>query len=121
MAEAAIDLASRRRDREFLNAVVSDINVMLAQFIRAQLILAGLTAVVYTVVLLVMRMPFAVALGIVGGILEFIPVVGPLVAALGICGGLHERKEVTSAAFQINNHCTHDGRAAWINHSASNG
>ncbi len=86
MVDAAIDLAARRRDRVFLNAVVDDVNVMLAQYIRAQLILAGLSAAVYTVVLLVLRVPFAVALGIVGGTLEFIPVVGPLVAAIGICG-----------------------------------
>jgi len=86
MVDSAIDLASRRRDRAFLNAVVNDVNVMLAQFIRAQLILAALSAVVYTVVLLVLRVPFALALGIVGGVLEFIPVVGPLMAAIGICG-----------------------------------
>lgn len=84
--DAAIDLAGRRRDRAFLNAVVNDVDIMLAQYIRAQLILAGLSAAVYTVVLLVLRVPFAVALGIVGGVLEFIPVVGPLVAAVGICG-----------------------------------
>lgn len=86
MADAAIDLAGRRRDRVFLNAVVNDVNVMLAQFIRAQLILAALSGVAYTIVLLILRMPFAVALGIVGGVLEFIPVVGPLVAAIGILG-----------------------------------
>lgn len=86
MINAAIDLASRRRDRAFLNAVVSDVNVMLAEYIRAQLILAALSGVVYTVFLLIMRVPFAVALGIVGGVLEFIPVVGPLVAAAGILG-----------------------------------
>lgn len=86
MVDSAIDLAGQRRDRAFLNAVVNDINVMLAQYIRAQLILAGLSGAVYTVVLLVLRVPFAVALGIAGGMLEFIPVVGPLVAAIGISG-----------------------------------
>ena len=86
MVDSAIELAGRRRDRAFLNAVVTDVNVMLAQFIRAQLILAALSGAVYTIVLLILRVPFAVALGIVGGVLEFIPVVGPLVAAIGICG-----------------------------------
>ncbi len=86
MSNAAIELAGKRRDRAFLNAVVNDVNVMLAEYIRAQLILAALTAVVYTVVMLVMRVPYAVALGIIGGMLEFIPVVGPLIAFLGITG-----------------------------------
>ncbi len=86
MVNAAIQLAERRRDRVFLNAVVNDINVMLAQYIRAQLTLAALSGVVYTIVLLIMRVPFAIALGIIGGVLEFIPMVGPLAAAIGICG-----------------------------------
>jgi predicted PurR-regulated permease PerM len=86
MIDAVIDLASRRRNREFLNAVVEDVNVMLAQFIRAQLILAALSGMVYTIALLVLRVPYGLVLGPIGGMLEFLPVVGPLTAALGICG-----------------------------------
>jgi predicted PurR-regulated permease PerM len=62
--------------------VLNDLNQMLAHFIRAQLILAGLTMVVYTVFFMLLRVPNPVALGVIGGSLEFIPVVGPLVAAL---------------------------------------
>lgn len=83
-AQGAIDLLSRRREREFLDAVLTDINIMLAHFIRAQLILAVLSAVVYTVLLLVLGVQYAVVLGAVGGALEFIPVVGPLAAAVAI-------------------------------------
>lgn len=82
MAQAAIDMLSRRKQREFLDAVLSDINVMLAHFIRAQLILAVLSAVVYTVALLLLRVQYAVVLGVIGGALEFIPMVGPLLAAV---------------------------------------
>lgn len=85
MATAAVELASRRRNREFLEGVIADINVMLAQYIRAQLILAVLAAVVYTVGLLVMRVPYAVVMGPAGGVLEFLPMVGPAVAFVGIC------------------------------------
>ena len=63
-----------------------DLNQMLAHFIRAQLILAALTFVMYSAVLAMMRVPNALALGTVGGLLEFIPVVGPLVAGLIIVG-----------------------------------
>jgi predicted PurR-regulated permease PerM len=59
---------------------------MLAHFIRAQLSLAALTLVMYSIVLSTMRMPYALVLGFLGGLLEFIPVVGPLVAALIILG-----------------------------------
>jgi predicted PurR-regulated permease PerM len=40
----------------------------------------------FSAVLAMMRMPYALVLGTVGGLLEFIPVVGPLVAAVIIVG-----------------------------------
>jgi len=83
-AQGAIELFSRRREREFVDAVLSDINIMLAHFIRAQLILAILSTVVYTGGLLLMGVQFAVVLGVLGGALEFIPVVGPATAAVSI-------------------------------------
>ncbi len=83
-ATGALDLLSRRQQREFLDAVLKDINVMLAHFIRAQLILAVLSTVVYTLGLLLLRVQYAVVLGVAGGAMEFIPMVGPLVAFLMI-------------------------------------
>ncbi len=83
-AHAALDMLSRRRQREFLDAVMQDVQVMLAHFIRAQLILAILSTVAYTLGLILLRVPYPVILGTVGGTLEFIPMVGPFVAFLGI-------------------------------------
>ena len=73
-----------RPQREFLENVLNDLNQMLAHFIRAQLTLAALTLIVYSAFLAAMRMPYALVLGTIGGVLEFVPVVGPLVAALVI-------------------------------------
>jgi predicted PurR-regulated permease PerM len=73
-----------RPQREFLENVLNDLNQMLAHFIRAQLTLAALTLVMYSVFLGIMRVPYALVLGTLGGVLEFIPVVGPLAAALVI-------------------------------------
>jgi predicted PurR-regulated permease PerM len=73
-----------RPQREFLENVLNDLNQMLAHFIRAQLTLAGLTLVMYSLVLSVMGVPYALVLGTLGGVLEFVPVVGPLAAALTI-------------------------------------
>jgi predicted PurR-regulated permease PerM len=75
-----------RPQREFLENVLNDLNQMLAHFIRAQLSLAALTLVVYSVALAVMRVPYALVLGTLGGVFEFVPVVGPLAAALTIVG-----------------------------------
>jgi len=77
-----LDLVRSRPQRELLQGVLSDLNQMLAHFIRAQLTLAALTFVVYTAGLAIMKMPYVLVLGTVGGLLEFIPVVGPLFAAL---------------------------------------
>ncbi len=81
-----LSLPPRRRQREFMAGVVDDLNQMLAQFIRAQLILAALSAVVYTTFLGIAGVPYALVLGTAGGLLEFIPVLGPLVAAASILG-----------------------------------
>lgn len=73
-----------RPQREFLENVLGDLNQMLAHFIRAQLTLAALSLVVYSGFLGAMRVPYALVLGTVGGVFEFVPVVGPLVAGIAI-------------------------------------
>jgi predicted PurR-regulated permease PerM len=85
-SQILLDMVQSRPQRELLQGVLNDLNQMLAHFIRAQLSLAGLTFVVYAIALAAMRMPYALVLSTVGGLLEFIPVVGPLVAVLLILG-----------------------------------
>jgi len=76
-----LNLVQSRPQREFLQGVLDDMNHMLAHFIRAQLTLAALSLLVYTIFLGMLRVPYALVLGTAGGVMEFIPVVGPLVAA----------------------------------------
>ena len=85
-SQVLLDLVQSRPQRELLQGVLNDLNQMLAHFIRAQLILAALTLGMYAAVLSIMGMPYALVLGTFGGLLEFIPVIGPLVAALVIVG-----------------------------------
>lgn len=73
-----------RPQREFMENVLNDLNQMLAHFIRAQLTLAAVSMVVYSGFLGAMRFPYPLVLGTIGGVLEFVPVVGPLVAGLTI-------------------------------------
>jgi predicted PurR-regulated permease PerM len=80
--DVALSVVQARPQREFFEAVIADMNQMLAQFIRAQLTLAAFSLVMYAGFLGVMGVPYALVLGTAGGVLEFIPVVGPLVAAL---------------------------------------
>jgi predicted PurR-regulated permease PerM len=85
-SEVLLSFAHARPQREFLEGVLSDLNQMLAQFIRAQLTLAAFSLVAYTSFLGLAKVPYALVLGTAGGFLEFIPVVGPLVAAVLILG-----------------------------------
>jgi predicted PurR-regulated permease PerM len=69
-------------ERTTLRGIVGDVNVMLGSYIRAQLILASLTLVAYTVVLSLLHLRYAFVLGPLAGIFEFVPVVGPAIAAI---------------------------------------
>jgi predicted PurR-regulated permease PerM len=84
--EVGLGFVQTRPQREFWEGVREDLNRMLAHFIRAQLTLAVFSLLAYTAVMGLMRVPYALVLGTAGGIMEFIPVVGPLVAAVVILG-----------------------------------
>ena len=85
-AQTIVDLVDRRRQRQFLRGLLADLDTMLAHYIRAQLILAGLTMAVLTTVLTLIRLPYGTVLGVIAGVLEFIPLAGPLAAAIMILG-----------------------------------
>lgn len=81
-SQVAISFVHSKPQREFMQGVINDMNQMLADFIRAQLTLAALSWVAYTSFLGLMKVNYALMLGTAGGILEFIPVVGPLTAGV---------------------------------------
>jgi predicted PurR-regulated permease PerM len=83
-SEFLLSTIQSRPQREFLENVLNDLNQMLAHFIRAQLTLAALSLVVYSAFLGIMGVQYALVLGTIAGMLEFVPVVGPLVAAVTI-------------------------------------
>jgi predicted PurR-regulated permease PerM len=85
-SDVALSFVQTKPQREFLQGVLDDMNQMLAHFIRAQLTLAVLSWIVYTSFMAAMSVPYALVLGTAGGVMEFIPVVGPLVAAVVIMG-----------------------------------
>jgi len=57
---------------------------MLGKYIRAQLALAGLSFVFYSICMLILGFPYAIALGAIGGALEFLPAVGWIASAAAI-------------------------------------
>ena len=71
-------------DRRVVADTVEKMHFMVGHFIRVQLVLSLLAMVVITIVLRVMGVPYAIALGPAAGALEFIPVVGPVIGGLAI-------------------------------------
>jgi predicted PurR-regulated permease PerM len=63
-------------------AIADDLHLLLGQYVRAQLLLALITFVGWSAVLLAAGVPYALVLAGIGGALEFIPVVGPLTAGV---------------------------------------
>lgn len=84
LLDRAVDLFARRGDRAAARRTVQRVDRALAEYTRAQLILAGLSAIFYGVSMAALGFPYPLALGVAGGALEFVPVVGWIAAATAI-------------------------------------
>lgn len=73
--------------REAVETKVSMINVLVAGFIRGQLIVAGLLGILYAIGFSFIGIDMAIGIGMVAGMLGIIPYVGSAVA-LGLAAGL---------------------------------
>jgi len=63
--------------------VFEDINDALAAYMRAALLACLLVGVLCTIGFVLIGVPYALLFGVVAGLLEFIPLIGPLVVAVG--------------------------------------
>ncbi len=86
IAAGIIRIGSDQHEKRVLAGIVKDVNVMLGSYIRAQIVLSALTAIVLTIVLALMRVPYAFIFGPLAGLCEFVPVVGPAIASAVIWG-----------------------------------
>jgi predicted PurR-regulated permease PerM len=68
--------------RTRVEAVMRDVNKTLAAYTRAQLIACLLIGVICTIGFYLLGNNYAILLGIVAGVLEFIPLIGPLTVAI---------------------------------------
>jgi predicted PurR-regulated permease PerM len=75
-------------------AAADELHRLLSEYIRAQGFLCCLSFVFYCSAMLLLRFPHAVALAVLGGLLEFIPVVGwvttfAMIVSVGVLDHLH--------------------------------
>jgi predicted PurR-regulated permease PerM len=73
-----LDLLDEGPRRTLLGDVLSDVNLLLAHYMRALLLLSVVAFAVYAIFFSVMRIPYAVLLAAAAGLLEFIPMLGPI-------------------------------------------
>jgi predicted PurR-regulated permease PerM len=83
---SVVEFISASGNRSFFESILSDFDTMLAQYIRAQLLLMLFASIAYVVFLLVIRLPYALAVAAIAGVLEFVPFAGPLLALIIILG-----------------------------------
>jgi predicted PurR-regulated permease PerM len=84
MAEAAIQAVSSGGDRQALSEIAAELNAGLKRYIRAKVTLGVCSFAFYSAAMLLLGFPHAIALGFLGGVLEFIPVVGWMTSAAAI-------------------------------------
>ena len=78
--DAIVEAAAGAR-RELIDDIFSDLHLLLAQYIRALVILSIATFIFYMTFLSSMRVPYPILLSGLAALLEYIPVVGPLTAS----------------------------------------
>ena len=76
----------RWRGDEYLR----DVNSALAGYVRAQLAAGAIVAAVCTAIFWLFHLPYTVSMGILAGVLELVPVIGPLTVALMAAGQADE-------------------------------
>jgi predicted PurR-regulated permease PerM len=81
LLDGLVDFFARRRDRTSVKRTVQKVDTMLAQYTRAQLTSAAFSVVFYGTSTALLSFPMPIALGILGGALEFLPVIGWILSA----------------------------------------
>lgn len=79
-----LDLVSDEPRRVLLDDVLADVNLLLASYMRALVLLALSTFTAYGIFFSILGVPYAVLLAALAGMLEFIPMIGTLAASLTI-------------------------------------
>jgi predicted PurR-regulated permease PerM len=81
LAEQVVRLISTADNQEAIRSVVTELDLTLQHYIRAKVILGLLSLIYSSVAMLLLGFPNAIVLGLLAGILEFIPVAGWILSA----------------------------------------
>src|ERR1700732_4135129 len=86
IADSFIQLVSTESNHQTIREVAEELNTMLRKYIRAKVVLGVCSLVFYSAAMLSLKFPNAISLGVLGGVLEFVPVAGWMSSAAMIAG-----------------------------------
>jgi len=95
MRDEILSLIDPGHARELVDEIFADVHLLLLQYMRALFSLCAITFVTFALVLSLMGVPYAILLASIAFPLEFIPLIGPLIAAVvivtvtALAGGVH--------------------------------
>ena len=84
LADQVIHLVSTKENYEDFCSLAAELNTMLRHYIRAKVTLGALSLAYVSIASLTLRFPHPLALGVLAGTLEFIPIAGWMIAAATI-------------------------------------
>jgi predicted PurR-regulated permease PerM len=79
-----LELVEAGPRRELLDDLLADVHLLLAQYMRALVLLSIATFTAYSIFFEIARVPYGILLAAFAAVLEFIPLLGPLTAAIVI-------------------------------------
>jgi predicted PurR-regulated permease PerM len=78
--ERSIENAIPEHYRDEMQRIKTELNEIWSSFLRGQVLLALIIGVVTTVVLMILGVRYALLLGLLAGLLEVVPTIGPIIA-----------------------------------------
>ena len=84
LADMGLATFATEENLDWLQSLSRELNCVLRHYVRAKMTLVGLSFTYVSLALLVLRFPHALALGMLAGVLEFIPIAGWITAATTI-------------------------------------
>jgi predicted PurR-regulated permease PerM len=81
LRQKLLDLAASSEQKARLELFLADMHFLLGYFTRGLVILSAITLATYATVFAILRVPYSILLAATAGTLEFLPMVGPILAA----------------------------------------
>jgi predicted PurR-regulated permease PerM len=79
-----LEMLAEGSRRDEIKEIAADVHLLLAQYMRALVLMAAVVFAAYGLFFFLIGVPYGILLAAVAFFLEFIPIVGPLVAAIAV-------------------------------------